>query len=59
MADRHEKFERARPDGVVVLVDRNLDTGEQEVSVKDAPKSGPVTKTVPKQSDAKSDATSK
>lgn len=36
MADRHEKFERTRPDGVVVVIDRNIDTGTQEVSVKDS-----------------------
>lgn len=32
--ERREVFEVARPDGVVVVVDRNIDTGEQTVTEK-------------------------
>lgn len=39
MAARREKFERTRPDGTVVVIDRNIDTGEQKVTEK-ATKSG-------------------
>lgn len=59
MADRHEKFERTRPDGAVVVIDRNLDTGEQVVSVKDAAKSDSASKAEPKQSGSKSGSASK
>ena len=31
---RRETFERARPAGVVLVVDRDLDTGEQTATVK-------------------------
>ena len=31
---RREKFEATRPDGSVVIVDRNIDTGEQTVTEK-------------------------
>ena len=31
-AERHEKFTATRPDGTVVTVDRNIDTGEQTVT---------------------------
>ena len=31
---RHEVFEATRPDGTVVIVDRNIDTGEQTVAAK-------------------------
>lgn len=31
---RTEKFERTRPDGTVVVVERNIDTGEQSVTEK-------------------------
>jgi len=31
---RREKFEATRPDGTVVIVDRNIDTGEQTVTEK-------------------------
>ncbi|WP_193510477.1 hypothetical protein [Cryobacterium sp. BB736] len=31
---RREKFEAIRPDGTVVIVDRNIDTGEQSVTEK-------------------------
>lgn len=31
---RFEKFERTRPDGVVVVIERNIDTGEQTVTKK-------------------------
>lgn len=31
---RTETFERTRPDGVVVIVKRNIDTGEQTVTEK-------------------------
>ena len=31
---RTEKFEAVRPDGTVVVVSRNIDTGEQTVSKK-------------------------
>jgi len=33
-AGRREKFESTRPDGTVVVVDRNIDTGEQTVTEK-------------------------
>jgi len=33
-AGRREKFEATRPDGTVVIVDRNIDTGEQTVTDK-------------------------
>lgn len=33
-ADRFESFEAVRPDGVVVVVTRNIDTGEQTVTEK-------------------------
>lgn len=58
MPVRREKFERTRPDGVVVVVDRNLDTGEHVVSVKDT-KSGSASKAEPKKSDTKSGSASK
>lgn len=32
--DRREKFEAIRPDGTVVIVDRNIDTGDQTVTEK-------------------------
>ena len=32
--ERREAFEVTRPDGVVVVVDRNIDTGEQTVTEK-------------------------
>jgi len=32
--ERREKFESTRPDGTVVIVNRNLDTGEQTVTEK-------------------------
>lgn len=32
--ERREVFEATRPDGTVVVVDRNIDTGEQTVSDK-------------------------
>jgi hypothetical protein len=32
--ERHEKFEATRPDGTVVVVDRNIDTGVQTVTDK-------------------------
>lgn len=32
--ERVEKFERTRPDGVVVVIERNIDTGEQTVTEK-------------------------
>lgn len=35
VAGRFESFEVTRPDGVVVVVKRNIDTGEQSVTVKD------------------------
>jgi len=31
---RREKFTATRPDGTVVIVDRNIDTGEQTVTDK-------------------------
>jgi hypothetical protein len=31
---RRETFEATRPDGTVVVVDRNIDTGEQTVTEK-------------------------
>ena len=31
---RRESFESTRPDGTVVVVDRNIDTGEQTVTEK-------------------------
>lgn len=31
---RYETFEATRPDGVVVVVERNIDTGEQTVTEK-------------------------
>ena len=31
---RREKFEATRPDGIVVVIDRNIDTGEQTVTEK-------------------------
>ena len=31
---RREKFTATRPDGTVVVVDRNIDTGEQTVTEK-------------------------
>ena len=31
---RRETFEAIRPDGTVVIVDRNIDTGEQTVTEK-------------------------
>lgn len=31
---RFEKFERERPDGTLVVVERNIDTGEQTVTEK-------------------------
>lgn len=31
---RREMFEATRPDGTVVVVDRNIDTGEQTVTEK-------------------------
>ena len=31
---RRERFEAVRPDGTVVIVDRNIDTGEQTVTEK-------------------------
>lgn len=31
---RREQFELTRPDGVVVVIDRDLDTGEQTATVK-------------------------
>lgn len=31
---RREAFEATRPDGTVVIVDRNIDTGEQTVTEK-------------------------
>lgn len=34
---RTETFKATRPDGSVVVVTRNIDTGEQSVSVGDAP----------------------
>lgn len=33
-AGRRETFEATRPDGTVVIVDRNIDTGEQTVTEK-------------------------
>ena len=32
--ERREVFESTRPDGTVVVVDRNIDTGEQTVTEK-------------------------
>lgn len=32
--ERRETFEAVRPDGTVVIVDRNIDTGEQTVTEK-------------------------
>ena len=32
--ERRESFESTRPDGTVVVVDRNIDTGEQTVTDK-------------------------
>lgn len=32
--DRHERYEATRPDGVAVIIDRNIDTGEQSVTEK-------------------------
>lgn len=32
--ERRETFEAVRPDGVTVLIDRNIDTGEQTVTEK-------------------------
>lgn len=34
VADRVEVFDAVRPDGVVVVVTRNIDTGEQAVDEK-------------------------
>ena len=31
---RRETFEATRPDGIVVVIDRNIDTGEQTVTDK-------------------------
>ena len=33
-SERRETFEATRPDGTVVVVDRNIDTGEQTVTEK-------------------------
>ena len=33
-SERRESFEATRPDGTVVVVDRNIDTGEQTVTEK-------------------------
>lgn len=32
--ERRETFESTRPDGTVVIVDRNIDTGKQTVTEK-------------------------
>lgn len=34
LPERREVFEATRPDGTVVVVDRNIDTGEQTVTDK-------------------------
>ena len=38
---RSEQFEITRPNGEVVVVDRDIDTGEQTVTVKDVESKSP------------------
>lgn len=32
VVERHEVFEATRPDGTVVIIDRNIETGEQTLT---------------------------